>query len=216
MIAEAVHEIGLGDLTLRAVAKHLGVSVAGLYHHIDSKQDLMRLAAEHAARCAVLPKDHDQHWALWLREWAHYNRNVFIAQPELIGQYLEGGISADIIAENLDTALGLLVRQGFTIREAFDAYDVVSSCALGSAVDAIRERAVAEAGLPSLEEYERVVATRGEDLPAVRRLVDDLKAAPRAGFDDEIATVIRGIAARRGARWKPIAERLGRTADSEL
>ena len=49
MIAEAAHELGLDGLTLRAVADHLDVSIAALYHHVSGKEDLMRLAAEYAA-----------------------------------------------------------------------------------------------------------------------------------------------------------------------
>ena len=45
MIAEAAHELGLEGLTLKAVADHLGVSIAALYHHVSGKDDLMRLAA---------------------------------------------------------------------------------------------------------------------------------------------------------------------------
>ena len=45
MIVAAAHELGLERLTLRAVADHLGVSISALYHHVSSKEDLMRLAA---------------------------------------------------------------------------------------------------------------------------------------------------------------------------
>ena len=47
LIAEAAGEIGLADLTLKAVADRLGVSVTGLYHHIADKDDLMRLSLIH-------------------------------------------------------------------------------------------------------------------------------------------------------------------------
>src|SRR5262245_3924357 len=108
-IAEAAHEIGLADLTLKAVADELGVSVAGLYHHIDGKDDLLRLAAEYSATRVQLPEDHGQHWALWLMEWATYNLDAFLAEPALLVQYLEGAVSAEAIATNVDRALGLLV-----------------------------------------------------------------------------------------------------------
>src|SRR4051812_40854192 len=90
MIAEAAHEIGLEQLTLKAVADHLDVSIAALYHYIDGKEDLLRLAADHAAAQVPLPEDHGQHWARWLLEWAVYNRDVFLARSGLLAQYLEG------------------------------------------------------------------------------------------------------------------------------
>src|SRR3954469_17552760 len=73
-IADAALEVGLSELTLRAVADHLGVTVAALYHHVDGKDALLRLAADRSARRLTVPEDHGQHWAVWLLEWAAYNR----------------------------------------------------------------------------------------------------------------------------------------------
>jgi AcrR family transcriptional regulator len=208
MIAEAAHELGLADLTLRGVADRLGVSVAGLYHHIDGKNDLMRLAAEHGARRTATPHDRGQHWAVWLREWAHYNRRAFTAEPELLGQFLEGAISADAIADNADSILGLLVREGFTVEEADAAYDLVSSYAVGSAVIAIRERRAASEGRPFDVEYERVLSKRAPDeLPHLRALVRSMTGR-RGSFEEAITTVLAGIAARRGESWEAVRSAL--------
>jgi AcrR family transcriptional regulator len=213
LIAEAAHDIGLADLTLKAVADHLGVSIAGLYHHIDGKDDLMRLAAEYSATRVELPEDRGQHWALWLLEWARYNRDAFMAEPGLLVQYLEGAISAEAIADNADTILGLLVRQGFSVREALSAYQLVSSCALGAAVNAIREQAAAREGRPQLAEYHRVLAQRGPDeLTHLRVLVAELATNPPAPppepFRSEIITVLAGIAVKRGDDWKKVSKLL--------
>ena len=80
MIAEAAHQVGLDGLTLRAVADRLGVSIAALYHHVSGKDELMRLAAEYSAAKVPLPRDTGQHWAVWLVEWAEYNRDAFVAE----------------------------------------------------------------------------------------------------------------------------------------
>ena len=39
-IAEAVLELGLDGISMKAVADHLGVSVAGLYHHVSNRREL--------------------------------------------------------------------------------------------------------------------------------------------------------------------------------
>src|SRR3954452_16282727 len=78
-IAKAAHEVGLGNLTLKAVAERLGVSVAGLYHHIDGRDDLVRLATEYTVMRVKVPEDRGQHWAVWLLEWATYNHRTFVA-----------------------------------------------------------------------------------------------------------------------------------------
>jgi AcrR family transcriptional regulator len=204
-IAEAAHELGLDGLTLRAVADHLQVSISALYHHVASKDDLMRLAAEYTATRAPRPEDHGQHWAEWLAEWAVYNREAFLSHPGLLEQYLDGAISAEAIAGNVDTILGVLVRQGFTVLEANAAYELVSCCALGTAVATIREQEAARSGQSHSEATQKVVDEAGPDaLPYLRRLLREIPSHGRDPFAVQIATVIYGIAVRRNEDWHPL------------
>ena len=206
-IAVTAHEIGPSDLTLKAVADRLEVSVAALYHHIDGKDDLSRLVAEHAAARVKIPEDTGQHWALWLWEWARYNREAFVSQPGLLGQYLEGAISAESIAANMDASLGLLVRQGFELEQALEAYELVSSCAIGSALGAIRDNQAAAAGRSLREEYRRILAERGpDDLPTLRALVDGGTKVRALSFDSKLTKVLVGIAVTRGEDPQPVIE----------
>jgi len=208
-IVEAAHEIGLEGLTLKAVADRLGVSIGALYHHVSSKDDLMRLTAELSARRVPLPEDHGQHWALWLSEWATYNRDAFLEVPQLLTQYLEGAISAASIARNVDTILGLLVRQGFTILEANAAYDLVTSCAIGAAIGTIREREANRDGRALTDAHLEVLAHHGPDeLPYYRDLVEQITTSGREPFVVQIATVLTGIAVRQGLDWEPISRLL--------
>jgi AcrR family transcriptional regulator len=205
MIAEAAHDIGLDGLTLKAVADHLGVSIAGLYHHVSGKEDLLRLAAEYSAARVPRPEDHGQHWAQWLYEWAVFNRDVFLAQPGLLAQFLEGAISHEAIAERVDAILGVLVRQGFTVLEANGAYELITSCALGTVVSTIREQAAAEAGRPILATRQELLAERGPDaLPHLRQLLAEATAPGRESFHSRIVTVLDGIACRQGLDWQSI------------
>jgi AcrR family transcriptional regulator len=205
MIAEAAHELGLDGLTLRAVAAHLDVSISALYHHVSSKDELMRLAAEYTAARVPLPEDRGQHWALWLAEWAAYNRDAFLAQPGLLNQYLDGAISAEAIAGNVDTILGVLVRQGFTVLEGNAAYELVTTCALGTAISDIREQEAARAGRPVAEAQRRVLDQSGPDeLPYLRQLHHDIAEHGREPFPAQVATVICGIALRRNLDPAPI------------
>jgi AcrR family transcriptional regulator len=210
-IAEAAHEVGLSDLTLRAVADRLGVSVASLYHHVDGKDDLLRLAAEYTAARTPIPQDHGQHWAVWLLEWAFYNRDAFVAEPALLGQYLDGAISAEVIAENTDAILAPLMVQGFTAIEAQAAYQLVANCALGSAVNAIREQRALAAGHPAAEQYREVLAARTDDeLPHLRALMAEAAVHPIDTFESRITTALVGIAGTRGDDPHDIATRVAR------
>lgn len=210
-IAEAAYEIGLSDLTLKAVADRLGVSIASLYHHVDGKDDLLRLAAEYGAARRQVPRDEGQHWAVWLLEWSIHNRDSFVAEPALLGQYLDGAITAEVIVDNTDAMLAPMVAQGFGVSEAQAAYQLVTSCALGSAVHAIRERRAVAAGHPAIEEFERILADRDPaSLPHLRALLAEAAVTPLESFESRITTVLAGIAARRGDDWSAITQKVDR------
>src|SRR5204862_3031515 len=124
--------------------------VPGLYHYVRGKDDLLRLAAEFSAGRIELPSDHGQHWAVWLYEWAMYNRAAFMAEPGLLKQFIDGAIAAERTSVGMDSALGTLIKQGFPIADARMVYGVVSEFAIGAAVAAIRERQATAGGRPPL------------------------------------------------------------------
>jgi AcrR family transcriptional regulator len=198
-IAEAAQQVGLGNLTLKAVADHLGVSVAGLYHHIRGKEDLLRLAAEHTAATSEVPLDHGQHWAEWLAEWAVYNYDAFVSEPLLVDQFLAGAINTESIAGTTDAILGALVRQGFTMAEAHAAYQLTSSCALGSALKAIRQARARAAGRSEVAELYHVLDEHEPgDLPYLRQYLALMLTERPEGFTSALTTALSGIAVSRG------------------
>jgi hypothetical protein len=80
----------------------------------------------------------------------------------------------------------------------------VSQSAVGAAVAEIREAAAAAAGRPAVAEYHRALAQHGPDeLPHLRALVTVIPG-PRRSLDDNIVTVLVGIAVRRGEPWEPL------------
>lgn len=205
MVAEAALQVGLEGLTVRAVADHLGVSVAALYHHVTNKDELLRLALEHSASKVPVPADTGQHWAVWLRQWARYNRDAFLAEPALLARYLGGDIASATIATRLEEVLRVLVRAGFSLGEANAAYDLVTSCALGSAVGTIRIREAATGGPAVLSlGADALGGAELAQVPTLAALFAEIRSHGGPTFDQQITTVLRGIAAERGARWKPV------------
>ena len=211
MIAEAAHELGLERLTLREVAQHLDVSIAALYHHVSSKEDLLRLAVEYSASRVPLPQDRGQHWAVWLYEWAGYNRDAFLAQPGLLARFLGGGVPAEAIAGNVDTILGFLVRQGFSIVDANEAYELVSTCALGTVLGVLREHR--PDGPAEATPWEAPAGAGPDRYVHLRQLAEQVAVVGRAPFHRRVGTVLCGIAVRRGEDWAPIDGLLEAAAD---
>ena len=204
MIAEVAVDIGLEKVTLKAVADRLGVSIPALYKHVAGREDLMALSAGLAAGEIPVPEERGQHWAVWLLEWAVYNRDVFLGRPGLLVQYLEGApFSSEAITSNIDLVLGHLVRAGFEVHEANAAFEAVVACALGVAVGTIR-------GATSARRDHRLEAVEmgGRPLPYFRALQSSGADAHDRGFQHRIVLVIRGVAATHGRRWPPIARAL--------
>jgi AcrR family transcriptional regulator len=205
MIARAAYEVGLDQVTMKGVADRLGVSVPGLYHHVEGRDDLMRLAAEYSAAQLELPVDRGQHWTEWLLECGRYSHDAFVAQPALLAQFVNGSLGIERMVHHMDTVIGVLIRHGFSPAEAVDAHETVTECALGAAVTEIRTVEAARAGRPIIAEYHRVLAVQPPDaLPNLRKLVS--AHSPRSGFTERVLTVLVGIAVRRGEPWQPILE----------
>lgn len=199
-IADAVLEIGFDQATMRRVADHLGVSVPGLYHYVRGRDDLLRVAAERALSRVELPADQGQHWAEWLRSWARYIRAALTARPELVEHFVTGGLDDDRLLEVVGHALDILRRDGFDAEQAMAAWEAVSSMALGSAVEDIRERTAAERGRPWPARVAAALARRpAEAMPTLRALAAGGQVADRdRAFEERLTTVLVGIAVRQG------------------
>jgi AcrR family transcriptional regulator len=206
MIARAACEIGLDRVTMKAVAEHLGVSVAGLYHHVEGRDDLMRLGGEYSAAQIPVPVDQGQHWTAWLLEWAHYVHDAFVAEPALLGQFLNGSIGIERMAPHMEAVLDVLTRQGFSAVDAVDAYGLVNDCALGAAVTEIRRTEANRSGRQMSEEYHRILAEQTSDTFPNLRKVGDKMTTMTGNVTDRILTLLIGIATRRGESWEPILD----------
>jgi AcrR family transcriptional regulator len=213
-IAQAAAEIPLSDLTLRSVADRLGVSVPGLYHYVQGRDELLALAAEQSVRRLPLPVDRGQHWAVWLYEWAVYTRSAFVSDPGLLRQYTDGAIGMEVMADNIETALALCVRQGFSASEALNAYHLVQECALGAAVSQIREDQERAEGRPFHRELRRVLALGEQHLPHLEVLSGEAEFEPSGRFRDQVTTILIGLAARRGVPPGEVTALLAAPQDS--
>lgn len=102
-------------------------------------------------------------------------RRAFVADPELLKQYIDGAFGAEVMAEHVDAAIGLCVRQGFTERDAFAVYELLSECALGAAISEIRAvRADRVADVPA-----GVAVRHGADRQEIVRLVRSAASDPQ-------------------------------------
>ena len=205
-IADAVLELGLDGINMKAVAEHLGVSAAGLYHHVRNRKELLLIAAERSLSRQRPPEDRGQHWSQWLREWGRYSRQAFVDEPEVFAQFLKGAISVEVTAEVIDSVIGVLAAHGFEPRAALEAWNAVGRLAVGSAADHLRWQAATERGQSPLAELERLLAGRpSATVAGIRSALGSSAADLEGRFEDDLTTLLVGVAVRRGEPWEPVA-----------
>lgn len=207
-IAEAVLDLGLDGISMKAVAEHLGVSVPGLYHHVRNRKELLLLAAERSMARVPPPEDRGQHWDEWLREWARHVCTSFVEEPEVLAHFMSGALEWESMVDVIDSVLQVLGRAGFSPAEALEAFDTVALYSVGAAAHEVRRRGAAARGRSALAELHRVAAARPPDeLRGVRMLLERPPIHLEQEFEDQLTTVLVGIAARRDEDWRPIAAR---------
>jgi AcrR family transcriptional regulator len=200
-IAVAVSEVGSDELTMKRVADHLGVSIAGLYRYVNGRDELLQLAAEQALVRLRTPVERGQHWATWLREWAHYERQQFLDNRELFMHVsLSTVVGYEHVLDLIANAVQILEEKGLDTKSAFIAFEAVSALAMGTAL-----------GDPSAGDEEQDVTTwaawahpqylqrNPETIAVLRRLSND-GVMPRgeAQFEECLTTILVGVAVRAG------------------
>ena len=139
-------EVGLEGLTLRRLARDLGVSAPTLYWHVTDKRALLdhvaaRLLADQWRAPGPRP---DQPWWEWLRERAMGQYQALVAHRDA-ALVVAGNRPTEDSMPAVEVALGTLVEAGLSPVEAFWTLIAVGNLVIGSAVEYHAEFARTEA-----------------------------------------------------------------------
>lgn len=181
MIAEAamkiLREVGAEKLTMRAIARHLDVSAMALYHHVDNKNDLLRLVGDELLGRVELPPPESGPW-----------RELFLDALEASIQTLLSvpGLSSVLLSSRLLTnarALALFCihqfeRAGLCRAEAQIAYAGVHQLVLGCLYMEESANFAAPDSDSELARYSAVLRKRTSFRAAVTALVDHYAPDP--------------------------------------
>jgi TetR/AcrR family tetracycline transcriptional repressor len=200
--AELLMADGLAGVTLRRIARDLGVSAPTLLWHVKSKRELLDAVAAHLLREARTdfydePRE-GQEWWQWLRDrtrWM-YDAMVSLRDAPLV---VAGNRPTPDMLPGTDRALGVLVRHGFDAAEGLNVFFVLGGYVGGMALEAQSEaERPAETNGPLSEALDA-----GEDLPYLRQAQDGIRAlAPADTFDYGLDLLISGIRARQAQLTK--------------
>jgi len=116
-------EEGLEAVTMRRVAREVGVEAMSLYHHVEDKEDLLDAVCEHVMAQFEYPALTDD-WAENCRRGARAWRQILQRHPNVMRLFAErrGPIrSADSIRPS-EFALSLLRSSGLSDRDTVQAF----------------------------------------------------------------------------------------------
>jgi len=109
---------GADAVSLRRVARELGVTPMALYRYVDSKEGLLAAVAERAFEEFELPTESDD-WREELKALAHSFRRLLLTHPTVVTLF--SSKPAEISqngARIVEVTLGVLRRAGFPPQEA--------------------------------------------------------------------------------------------------
>jgi TetR/AcrR family tetracycline transcriptional repressor len=180
-------ERGLDDVSLRAIATHLGIRQPGLYHHFASKAELLDAVADeildrwHTDR---LPADGER-WDAFVARNARSLRRAMLSVRDGARLIASSGSRSPRL-DNAIAQVALLEDAGFSAPDAVLALIAVSRYTIGSAIEQQTTR----------DNGDIVIDTDRDD-DAAGHIIDITRQVVALGQDHEfeagLAALIRGL-----------------------
>lgn len=177
---------GPGAVTMRRVARDMGVPLMSLYRHVRSKDDLEGAVVE-ALVAAVRPAPDGDGWDAALRAWAVAYRRMVMRHPNAAPLLATRPAAAYRgRADDVESALRALAAAGLT--------PAAARVHLRAALVAVTGFCNAQAA--ARQSAEEAPAAPDDDHPLLAALVADLRSGSYADevFDAMVSGVLAGIA----------------------
>ncbi len=137
---ELAEQVGIDNLSMPLLGKHLGVGVTSIYWYFRKKDDLLNAMTDRALRQYVFatPYVEAKDWRETLANHARTMRKTFMGNPILCDLILiRSALSpraAKVGVQEVEKAIDSLVEAGLSPEDAFDTYSAVSVHVRGSVV----------------------------------------------------------------------------------
>jgi AcrR family transcriptional regulator len=124
---------GLHGLTMRSLARELGVQPMSLYHHVANKDEILDGVVDVVFGQITFPAD-DRDWKRAMRERAHSARAVLRRHPWAIGLVETRTTPGLATLQHHDAVIGNLRRAGFSVPMAAHAFALLDAYTYGFAL----------------------------------------------------------------------------------
>jgi len=143
-------ELGLDNLSMRALARELGAPPMTIYHYVPSKETLRDLVVNHILRQIRIPAPDEGTWEERLRQLEREARRVFADHPGVSSRLGDGGTAETTrLAEGV---LAILRDGGFTPEAAVVCFATIYTFMTGQIdLDAMADTIVSGSPRTTLE-----------------------------------------------------------------
>ncbi len=132
---EVADRDGVGAVTMRGIARRLGVEAMSLYHHVANKEQILDGMVDAVFAEIELPADGD--WADAMRRRAGSARDALVRHPWAIGLMDSRANPGPATLTHHDAVLGCLRGGGFSVAGAAHAFAVLDSYVYGFALQEV-------------------------------------------------------------------------------
>jgi AcrR family transcriptional regulator len=125
---------GFAALSLRAVARELGITSMAMYTYVTSRDDLCLLVVDRLIADKVAAFEWPDSWSDALRRFATSLSSLIDEHPAIIDAFAEGQMRTAVAMSMADHMLGLLLDAGLPPRGAGVAYASMHALVLGHGI----------------------------------------------------------------------------------
>lgn len=142
VIEAATRMVAAGDfeqMTIRGLARELGMAPMSLYRHVHSKDDLLSEVVDRLLAEVWRPKTRTTNWRRWVAEASDNLRAFLCDQPAALHVYLRQPVVSPVNVERMETIMDVL-RTGLPDEAAArPAYAAIQTYTIGfAALEAAR------------------------------------------------------------------------------
>lgn len=192
-----LNEVGLDGLTMRLVARELGVQAPALYWHVKNKQELLDAMANVLYEQAVVslqPPRRDTDWRDWVRDLAHRTRATMLRHRDGARVLAGTHTTTPVLGPSIELTIRTFLDAGFSEAEAVRGFTTIYHYTVGFTIEEQARQGHAY-GPDNPYQSDRFAAALDTDRhPLLGRVLDDVfPADPDAAFDDGLTLILTGI-----------------------
>jgi TetR/AcrR family transcriptional regulator, tetracycline repressor protein len=182
---EIIDQEGIDALSIRRLADRIGVNGASLYHHFESKEDILAGAALAALSEVRIPTSTDEDWKLWFLRNILSLKTALEKHPDLIPILIRRNALRIGLSE-IDSTFALLEAQGLPIGMAWTLMESLEALVMGTVMRERGDRAddsIDVSGFDHLQRAtdQRILSHDEAFLVASRALIDGVDEAAKRG-----------------------------------